>query len=970
MTRSFVLTLVATFFALMAPVQAESLSSLPNAAEVPGLEQSVFIDSLSKGGYGDVMQRVNALHPPETEFDRIQIDVASYRLAYKDSLELSAKLARTAKNNDQRRMSIEEAQRASQAFDDMLAGMKKLTEDFSDQPLRPMWQTDYAETLLTIYLNQINRNAEDFCVYGVGSEDQEKAFGLAAGQAFVSLTDADSGFSDRQFRMPNEEGFVQKYRNTGLWDVMIRDYWQQLLPYYQAQAALYLALAPDSAPYYQRLKEGPDIRIPGQMKTIPEERKRLFQLVIDRGNAFLDQGGQSHEAARHMIEATQGMAYLNLGQYDKAVRMFDEVLSSRDEQIFTLRASLGRAYAMGKQGNYKAAQEQIQNLETSRLVKATPLYRLLLADAEHRILMEKADKLTGDAKTQAVSESYDPYMRLFADQSIAGNVLAFKMIVYDRWAEEAQGKDMATLPPAVRFGIGESAMMQASQQMADAAENRDDAEKAAQLKEQARAKFEKAIASYDTLLGDGVPDNVKAPAMYQDAMANYQIGQTGVDGAQQLIRTLKATDMWVRLAKELPQQPEALQGMFYASKLLQYMHSLERRPAEVVTAYPEMAALLIKNYPDSPTAADQRWYYGQVVLRPQGKLQEAINVFAGIPVNHQDYFSAQRERLFTEVDLLETFKDAEQLKKAAQTLLAEDGPIMQIRAQAQQAADAGGSDAAVQAAREAMMASYITEARVYTLTGEPKKAVAAVANFEKDFAGQDDFIPLAIQARIMALSAQGDVNAVTDEAVAMMKVYPDTGAGVVQTVLDKIEVQIDSLNEQARNEQVAFQKKELLDRVASISSAASQLADQLYQWASSSGLTGNDLIPYQLIQVKTRRMAGKPEQALGIIKNIYDQFPNDPQIMTSYGETLLAVGDPQSLTDAKKIFDNLVRAYQNERPLPPLYWNAWVRYFQIAEKQGQTKNMSNMIRQLQGFDPNLGGPPYRQALEELAQRNP
>lgn len=947
-----------------------------HAGQVPTLDQTVFIDGLSKGGYPELLNRLIEIQPPQSDFEKLQLQVASDRLMYQQLLERSQQIAQTARGNqDQILESVEIKKESQAAFDAMLEGLINLTTNYSDQDLRPMWQTDLGETLLTTYLGSMNQNADVFSIFGVATQDQLEAFSKASSEAYVALTDADTGFADREVLLPREPDHVQKRVNTGLWDVMMDQYRRQLLPFFHAQAALYMAEAPESAAYYQKLKAGGDNRIAGQKKTVAEERQRLYQFAIDQGDNFITNSEGNRPTAERLILTIQGIAQLRLGNPAEAVALFDQVLAANDPAVYTIQAGLGRAYALAAQDNISGAQQQIADLTKRPLVRDFPVYRLLLADAEHRILLAAAQKKTGADKTQAVAEAYEPYITMFEDGSLGENVRQMQILVYNRWNETAAGQDLMSLPPAVRLGIAESAMMEAQRLMIEGQQAKD-----ADILAQAVGKFEEAIMGYKTLHGDDIKDSIKATALYNEGLANYQIGQATTENRERLRRTLSAITTWVKLGRELPDHPNAIRGLDFASQLLAHMHSLDPKPAGVDVQYPHTVELLLEKFGDNTVTHNQRLYYGMVILTPQEKWTEAIELYAAVPTTHRDYFATQRERLLVLTQWLASLEEAE-LKAQLEELKEVEGVgdeakrniISDIEAQANRAVTGGDR---VETAREALMAAAIARARVALMRSRfedtkanQQAAVEALADFENRFPSDTRYTPMALETRILALSELGQVEEVAKQATAMMQEFPDEGAIIINTLLDDIEVEVDALTTQLEAERVPARQQELQNRITRISKTASSLADELYENAKANGETGDALLPYILIRVKTKSLAGNHDQAIAIIKPIYEKNPNELGLLTAYASALQASGTQPNLVEAQRIYNQLIQFFSQQSPLPPEYWQSWVGFIETSEKLGQTENISDWVRQLQGTDPNLGGQPYKRQLEELQQRN-
>jgi hypothetical protein len=202
----------------------------------------------------------------------------------------------------------------------------------------------------------------------------------------------------------------------------------------------------------------------------------------------------------------------------------------------------------------------------------------------------------------------------------------------------------------------------------------------------------------------------------------------------------------------------------------------------------------------------------------------------------------------------------------------------------------------------------------------------------------------------------------------MMQAYPDDAAAIIDQVLIKLDREIERLRTAAANELASDRRQRLLDRAQTRAQTASNLAGILLEWARQQGFDGEQMLPFELILVRSLRLAGQADEAHDRMAPLVEQFGQDADVISEYAEALFLRGDRESLIEAATYFDKLILGLQP--PYPDLWWNAWMRRLQINDRLGEgTQEIPIRIRRLRFTDPNLGGPRYRRTFTELEARH-
>ncbi len=813
-------------------------------------------------------------------------------------------------------------QQRQEAYLGLLDQTRQLIASQPDHPQCPLWQTDLAAELLGEFLPVLHTHADLFYEFGVPTADQKQAYESAVTEAFEQAVAAERRFYEQSKNLMRQTSPSPESDDGGLQQIQIDNYRLKRTPFYLAQAAYLVSLLDDQAPYFAQL--GHNTIVIDQAATPDAERQRLRALTLH----VLDQSGlQNDPTAADAALTLIGRAHLHQGDSAGAQRDFERVLAEGGNDLTHLTAQLGRIAVTAKNTGMEAAVGLLEQLRQQPFVKDSLLYRLLTVDLEHRLLLANA---TSPADIDA---AYQPYFTLLADRSLGEQTEALRAYIYQRWTESDEVPNV----PLVRMAVGQ-VLREQGQAALQAAEQNNESQA------QAFALLDRAIHLNRALTDESLANLVQATATYNLGMAMY----LRAEGQAQAL--LEAAQVLVHGADRFPDQPIAEQAIAAGMAVLRWLDQQDPQPPGVNEAYRAGAQVLFDRYPSSQAADDERVYYAYNVLQRDGENQKAVEFYRKVPPTNATYFDARREMLFA----MESYADPDQLLTAAK----------QVGDEAQR----DSSEPALRAAAAARLVS----ANALDAKGDRAGALQQLADFEKDYAGQDDLVSMALERRIVILAApekNTDPSQLAQTAQAMMQRYPDDAAAVIDRVLSRIDEQIDRQRMIADDpKEITAQREAARARIDSLAHTAEALADLLVQWAWQQNFQPQQLVPYELIQVKVLLLSGQADRAAEVMQPLIQQYGDSLQVLHYAGETWFAKGDEASLIEAAGYYDRIIAGLQP--PYPDEYWSAWVRRLQINDKLNQyADQIPATVRRLQSQDPNLGGTRYREQLMALSRKH-
>lgn len=933
------------------------------SAQVGNLDKGTLIDGLAEQGMSEILLHLVETEPSDDPAIDAQVRVAQQRIAYQRLADRALVLRAPGATPEDLALAEQLDADSRVAFDAMLTSTRQLIESHYDHEQRPIWQTDLAEALLVTWLQEVHGYAGRFYEFGVVDDTQREAFIEGVAEALAQLTDADLRFFELQSSLPRQDEAAHQRRvNSGLWTRMIDEYWRKRTAFYLANAAYLATLLPDDAAYYQSLGDNP--KLPQQAKTPEAERKRLLDQAATKLEPFVNDA--SDEAGVRMPSlALAGRVEVARGDVDPAVRdLFEPVIGDRQGNLADIDANLGKANALALRRRV-AGLDMLRALQTHPVAETDPRFRLLLVDNMHRLLLEEAAKAPADERAAAMARAYEPYLELLNSRDVPPAVRDYlRFTVYNRWAQGLDpDDDITALPPAVRMAIGQIATTEGQNGTIEAQETGDET-----LLAEARESLGQSVRVNQTLIGDEIPPNIRAQAMYNLAISRYWLAPDDVN------ELLGAATVLVDVAEDSPSHPVAELAITDGMSLLRVLYEQAPGVPGVIDTYRRGARVLFKSFPTSAAADNERAYYGLMVQQQGGDYEAAIATYAAVPFDHPTYFDAQRETLFALEALAERASGDDAAARRAEVVRKAE----QVRAEAQGAmADADPARAA--SAASAVAGARLALAQVAADEGRYDDSLAYLEGFDEQFA---ELPPMRLQGmsrRVLILLDAERMDEAAEAARQMMDVFPDEAAGVIDGLLTDLDARIADLRERAATEIVASRKQELEGEATGLAETASAMAEVLASWARARGFDAEQMLPFDLMSIRAARLAGEPGRAVDMLGPVFNNFGDDAGVISEYANALFALGMQQiqagdrdsgetNLIAAAGQYDRLIGGLGE--PYPPDYWNAWAKRLSINDALGEnTEDIPFRVRQLRLTDPNLGGPVFRTELEKLEQKH-
>lgn len=930
------------------------LTATPAMAQVSRLDPSQLIDGLGKQGMSELL-----IHLADTEkFDdpvvNVQIRIAQERIRFRTLLD-KVRTQGASLSPEERQQVINDA---TTAINNALTDFRKMVKDFHDRPRRPVWQTDMAEMVFLEYLPAAHQLAAMFYEFGVTDHEQATAFRDTAIDALEQLESANIGFFNFQGKL-SQKDFAERFDDVEV-KRLIDEYWRVKTQFFLATAAYAVALLPDNDPYWTKPAE---LESPDKKTNARDERARLLALVTKNPDIekIATDANAGNDVKVPMLSLI-GRALLLEGKPQQAMESLESATGAASITLEDLKAQMGKARAFLAMDRFNESIELARSLYQHTTVANDSLMNLLVTDFVHRLLLTHAQALPEDQRAQATAEAYQPYLDLIEKSP------DLKGFIYKRWKENLPpGADLTKLPPIVPMAVGDLECTDGRNLMVEAinlAQGGADEATINAKRDEALPHIQRAIEVNEKLIArPDCPEGVKATAMFNLGVATYFLDVTNPT------YTVQAAKVLTQLADSLPAQKKSEDAIKYAEALLRPLNEMSPPPQGVAEQYQATAKVMFDKFSSSSVADDARLYYAAKILEPTGRYAEAAAVLEKLPFSHPFYWEARRFRLDC---LYQAFKHTD-AADAPEALRVAKEEAAKVVADADAALQGAGADQ-TQRVMDARGSAQLVQVDIAIDEGEFKTAQDLLKDFDTTY-NDPALVQLVRQAqekRIRVFIASGQIDEAVKVADRLMKQAPDVAVNVMNLLVDRLFEEVEDNRRKALVELRPAVKDKLLKDAAARTGACVKLATLLRDWSlTRPDMQEGERLAYELLYTKALTLDGQADLALAALKPLVEKFPNDPDIMTQTAEAYFAKGDADSLLKgAGPLFNKLITGLQNDTPKSPLYWNAWMRWFQICEKLNQnTQDISFRVQQLKSVvDPNLGGEPYKSELERLALR--
>ena len=795
--------------------------------------------------------------------------------------------------------------------------------------------------LLVTYLEGFQRSASGFYEFGVPTTEQAAAYEDAAAEAVRQMLRADAEFVNVDTRLAQNPAERQRLEQSQAYYRIFDDYRDRKSAFFGGVAMHYGALLPDENPYFQNLGQ-----IPGQRPTPDEERQRLRSFAVQKLGPVAA-GDVQGKGLDTRAQSIAGRSTLYAGDPGRAVQQYlDEATQEADWNLDLLGAHIATALAEQAQRRSAAAEGKLDALLSEPVVRRNLLFRLLVTDALHKLLLEQAAAASGVRQEEARAEAYQVYFTMLDDPALADQAEGLRNLVFDRWASSVQpGQDLSQFPPAVRMAI------------ADISRRRGLV--ALQGGDQAGAQelLQRSLEAGRTLNDPAeVGEAVWANGRYNAAFSLYVLNQ------QSLPKVLESIEMAVEVAERAPTQPVATDALDFATSVLEPWHRQPQARQAVQPLFDRAMAVLYGGRFDASKPADDRLvYYAFTTYQVPGDYRQAADLYARQLPSHPNYLEARALQLFSLTQLLRQAEGA-----SAEALRDEIGQVADSAE-----ADARAADSGQQATADRVQANArLARAEVAASTGDVAGALEALDGFEQQFGDDPELVRSGLERRILLLVDAERLDEAKAAASEMMQRFPDAAAGVINGLLNNLEAQIDGLNATADDPAAADSSRQAARQEASrLADTAAAMAKLLTEWAGTQDFSPEAMLPYHLVYLKSLRVAEQPDAALTYLRenNLAERWDNNADVLYEQAMALIGTGDQQNLRTASGILNKVISNLAE--PFPALYWEAWAARLNINLLLNE--NIDEVVRrvsQLENRFPDLGGEPFKSRLQDLKAR--
>lgn len=557
--------------------------------------------------------------------------------------------------------------------------------------------------------------------------------------------------------------------------------------------------------------------------------------------------------------------------------------------------------------------------------------------------------------------------------------------------------------------------------------------------ESAKTTLGRAVKFNQTLDGEGISSAILARGMFNLGGNLYwmaEVDKVMNGGNLPWQRHFEAARVWLQIPLRADDAEQAEEAGGYAINIVFFMDMFLNKDgiaeSEVRSVYKQAFEVMHELWPTNPSVHNNRLYAAFNLFERTGDLEQAIKVYDGLPRDHNDYFQARRQMLYAmhrdyrrKADKLRLMEATEPPRdadpgadaEAVQALHEEQAlwqrehdalkvEINRLREAIIEEADivildaedevGQGPPARRFTAATALGAAKVVLAGMQADQGEADEALKLLDGFEARHnpdmgplaqlaAVQQDpeaakatlrgLIQSAQEQRIITLLEAGNTDEMAEQAKEMMASWPDVAAAVVNGVLGRLKAQIE--REQRAVEQAAFerQKQEAREKIKFFANAAVALSDLLVQWAKGQGFSDQKMVAYQLPLTEALMLAGRPNDAIGILEPLAKQYPTNLTILQKFGVAnrmaYAKTRSPDHYNASMQSFIKIITFYNQRLEKPAPFWDAWVEAMILMDTAGgkQAEVIKERANMLLGLDPDLGGPLFKERFMELFIKN-
>jgi len=426
---------------------------------------------------------------------------------------------------------------------------------------------------------------------------------------------------------------------------------------------------------------------------------------------------------------------------------------------------------------------------------------------------------------------------------------------------------------------------------------------------------------------------------------------------------LKSVNVLADLVEKYPKHDRAMKGCWQAVAMAQELFGDRDglgRP-EVRQAFVRVAKLLRRQDPDSPASKQLQYFIG-LSLENSGLLRDASSEYAQVPADDANALRAavRRVRCLRSLfdDAIADQNDTSAVRKLADETVqvAREAVALWTNTQSRQR---GQDDPCMAAELVLSLANLLN----HPLIGQSADAVGVLDDFEKRFAKCPDALGRALRERILAFRQLKRMGEARQVVVQFLETDSEHAGPVMANLLDAMRDEIHAAADRGDE-----------GSVADIASEAAQLAQMLLVWSDQhAGRLGEvDQLTLHVWRAWSLLHAGQASEAIELYKSCEGQgadvLPAESalrfEMKLGRAECLLAL---DRCDEAVALFTEV---WQQSSEHTRHWWRAYVGSLNAHTRlKHDPKQILQSIQQQRHLVPDLGGPRWRRALEEIEKSN-
>jgi len=437
---------------------------------------------------------------------------------------------------------------------------------------------------------------------------------------------------------------------------------------------------------------------------------------------------------------------------------------------------------------------------------------------------------------------------------------------------------------------------------------------------------------------------VRGDVLFELGRCQYQLGNLRA-----------AAETYSRLAAEHRDHAKASQAATFAYQLWGKVAESSRQAED----YLQLAAALrnlLQSYADHPDREQALWLLPTALLWA-GQFEQAAEHFGKVPPTSDRWEEAQFRRAacaWKAVEARQSSLPAAEYRAEAMRAAAE---LVRYADQAQERSHTTTQPAAI---RQWSAEARLTAAEILLSSGveEYSSALEALREFEAQYPATE-LLGRVLAARMRAYRGLRQF----DRAAAMLREFltraPAAEVGPTLVGLAR------GMQEEVERLRAAGQT----DAARQLASDAVGIFDELEQWIRNDSARAGEIDRVIFGRAQMLHLAGRDDEALFVVNALLTRNPKDGNcqylralILTS---RLPADASPDAIQEAQDAWAALLADPAIRRRAPERFWEARYHWLAMLLRLGRAAEVEHAITQEQVWTPDLGGPSWREKLEDL-----